>query len=130
MDKQKQDRLFSEEEMAAAVGPAPEPATSVGQNPVWTDNKARFIMLYLKYFVYITKHGTYIDGFAGPQAEEETESWSAKLVLESKPQWFRKFHLCDENRMQIQRLKALKEAHQPKDANGKPIPRWTPENRP
>jgi len=123
MNEKKQDRLFSEEEMAAAVGPAPEPATNVGQNPVWTDNKARFIMLYLKYFVFITKHGTYIDGFAGPQAECETESWAAKLVLESKPRWLRKFHLCDQKRTQVDLLKALKAAQPHQDDAGKPINR-------
>jgi three-Cys-motif partner protein len=123
MDEEKQDRLFSKEEMAVAAGPAEEPATSVGQNPVWTDNKARFIMLYLKYFVYITHHGTYLDGFAGPQAECETDSWAAKLVLNSKPQWLRKFHLCDMNRMQVQRLKALKAAQPEKDDAGKPVNR-------
>src|SRR5580704_11966978 len=64
-------------------------------NPVWTDNKARFIMRYLRYFVYITKHGTYIDGFAGPQQEKETDAWAAKLVLESEPRRLRHFHLCD-----------------------------------
>jgi hypothetical protein len=54
-------------------------------NPVWTENKAQFIMRYLRYFVYITKHGTYIDGFAGPQVGKSTDSCAAKLVLESEP---------------------------------------------
>ena len=27
-------------------------------NPVWTENKAQFIMRYLRYFVYITKHSS------------------------------------------------------------------------
>ncbi len=54
--------------------------------PVWTDNKAKFIMSYLRYFVLLTKHGTYIDGFAGPQEEaDDADSWTAKLVLESQP---------------------------------------------
>src|ERR1035438_3851583 len=74
------------------------------QNPVWTENKAQFIMRYLRYFVYITKHGTYIDGFAGPQQERETEAWAAKLVLESNPKRLRHFHLCDANPDQIARL--------------------------
>ena len=38
--------------------------------PVWTESKARLIERYLYYFVLITKHGTYIDGFAGPQHKE------------------------------------------------------------
>ena len=79
-------------------------------------------MLYLRYFVYITHHGTYIDGFAGPQAECETDSWAAKLVLESKPQWIRHVHLCDANRAQVKRLKDLKAA-QLLTEDGKPLNR-------
>ncbi len=92
-------------------------------NPVWTDNKARFIMRYLRYFVYITKHGTYIDGFAGPQQERETDSWAAKLVLESEPRRMRHFHLCDANRAQIGRLENLRAAQPILDSLGKPINR-------
>ncbi len=47
-------------------GLAADPKVLAPSNPVWTHNKARFIMRYLRYFVFITKHGTYIDGFAGP----------------------------------------------------------------
>jgi three-Cys-motif partner protein len=90
-------------------------------NPVWTDNKARFIMRYLRYFVYITKHGTYIDGFAGPQQGKETDSWAAKLVLESEPRRLRHFHLCDIDKKQIARLAALKAAQPTLDASGKAI---------
>ena len=90
-------------------------------NPVWTDNKARFIMRYLRYFVYITKHGTYIDGFAGPQEECETDSWAAKLVLSSEPMRLRHFHLCDANRAQIVRLQSLVAAQPVCDPSGKTI---------
>jgi len=82
-----QTRMFSEAEVSFSYDDLPpEPLTNVGQNPVWTDNKARFIMLYLRYFVYITHHGTYIDGFAGPQARNARlthgqRNWS----LASKP---------------------------------------------
>src|SRR6202051_5289687 len=71
-----------------------EPELRPIQSPVWTDNKARLIMHYLHYFVLLTKHGTYIDGFSGPQSECETDSWAAKLVLASAPRWIRPFHLC------------------------------------
>ncbi len=57
------------------------------RSPVWTDNKARLIMHYLHYFVLLTKHGTYIDGFAGPQSKCDSDSWAAKLVLASEPRW-------------------------------------------
>ena len=49
--------------------------------PLWTENKARLIERYLYYFVLITKHGTYIDGFAGPQKKEPPFTWAAKFVL-------------------------------------------------
>ena len=65
-------------------------------------------MRYLRYFVFITKHGTYIDGFAGPQEECETDSWSAKLVLGSEPRWMRHFHLCDLKKSQVKLLEDLK----------------------
>jgi len=103
-----QQRLFAKDEVAVTYALPLEPLTDTGSNPVWTDNKARFIMLYLRYFVYITHHGTYIDGFAGPQAECETDSWAARLVLESKPQWIRHLHLCDANRAQVKLLRELK----------------------
>ena len=90
-----------------------EPELKSIDRPVWTDNKAHFIMRYLRYFVFITKRGTYIDGFAGPQAECVTDCWSAKLVLESEPRWMRHFHLCDEKRSQVTLLEALKSVQPP-----------------
>lgn len=51
--------------------------------PVWSENKSKLIQHYVRYFLMVTKHGTYIDGFSGPQVEEyNDESWSAKRVLE------------------------------------------------
>src|ERR1700730_4253148 len=49
--------------------------------PIWTENKAKLIERYLFYFVLITKHGAYIDGFAAPQDSTNPDAWSAKLVL-------------------------------------------------
>ncbi len=49
----------------------------------WTENKAKLIERYLFYFVLVTKHGTYIDGFAGPQGVPQ--NWAAQLVLETEP---------------------------------------------
>ena len=100
-----------------------EPKVLSSSTPVWTDNKAHFIMRYLRYFVFITKHGTYIDGFAGPQEECETDSWSAKLVLASEPRWIRHFHLCDAKRSQVKRLEDLKKAQPSRDSEGKKIHR-------
>jgi len=63
--------------------------------PLWTENKAKLIERYLFYFVLVTKHGAYIDGFAGPQNLKNQNSWAAKLVLESKPALLREFWLCE-----------------------------------
>ncbi len=100
-----------------------EPETKPIQSPVWTDNKARLIMHYLHYFVLLTKHGTYIDGFSGPQSECETDSWAAKLVLSSEPRWIRHFHLCDESRGQVARLTELKNAQPTRDGKGRKLNR-------
>jgi hypothetical protein len=55
---------------------------------MWTAHKARFIERYLYYFVQVTKHGTYIDGFAGPQQPDDADMWTAKwsfnLILQHR----------------------------------------------
>jgi three-Cys-motif partner protein len=115
--------LFSPEEIPTLDLSDSEPVMPQMRSPVWTDNKARLIMHYLHYFVLLTKHGTYIDGFAGPQSETETDSWAAKLVLASEPQWIRHFHLCDEKRAQIDRLTEIKEAQPTHDRKGRKLSR-------
>lgn len=56
----------------------------------------------------VTKHGTYIDGFSGPQVEQyNDESWSAKRVLEIQPPWLRRFILCELNPRQLEHLNQL-----------------------
>ena len=77
--------------------------------PLWTRNKARLIDRYLFYFLMVTKHGTYIDGFAGPQVPSRPGSWAANLVLKSRPRWLRHFYLFEINREKIGLLKQLKE---------------------
>jgi three-Cys-motif partner protein len=122
-DDDKQPLLFAESEMPRRPeGPA-ELAMKPIESPVWTENKARLIMHYLHYFVLLTKHGTYIDGFAGPQDECETESWAAKLVLGSEPRWIRHLHLCDENKAQIARLTKLKNSQPILDSKGRKLNR-------
>ena len=86
------------------------------EQPLWTEHKASLIGHYLRYFVYITKHGVYIDGFAGPQDASRPNSWSAKLVLENEPPWMRKFYLCDKDLRQVEALTKMYEA-QPKVKN-------------
>jgi three-Cys-motif partner protein len=80
--------------------------------PIWTENKAKLIERYLFYFVLITKHGAYIDGFAAPQDPTNPDAWSAKLVLESKPALLRQFWLCELDPERVNRLNELK-AEQP-----------------
>lgn len=101
----------------------PEPRIKVLTHPVWTEHKARLIQRYLFYFVMITKHGTYIDGFAGPQKGNEEDMWSARLVLESRPRWFRNFYLYDINANQVKRLEALKARQPPPDKDKHEPPR-------
>jgi len=122
-DLGKQTQLFGPDECVAPDPTPKEPETKPIQSPVWTDNKARLIMHYLHYFVLLTKHGTYIDGFSGPQSECETDSWAAKLVLASEPRWIRHFHLCDERRGQITRLTELKNEQPTRDGKGRKLNR-------
>ena len=78
---------------------------------MWTAHKAHFIERYLYYFVLVTKHGTYIDGFAGPQQPDDADMWTAKRVLESEPRcWLRHFYLFDLLPTQVARLQDLKQA--------------------
>lgn len=77
-------------------------------HPVWTENKARLIERYLYYFVMITHHGTYVDGFAGPQWVGRPSMWAARLVLQSEPKWFRHFYLYEINAKKGKLLQELR----------------------
>ena len=59
----------------------------------------------------ITHHGTYIDGFAAPQATAHPDTWAAQMVLEMTPKWFRDFWFCDIKPDGIKRLRELKVAN-------------------
>jgi three-Cys-motif partner protein len=72
--------------------------------PIWTETKSQLIRDYLRLFLFITKHGTYIDGFAAPQYENHQHAWAAKLVLEMQPYWLRNFFLCDLKRERLREL--------------------------
>jgi len=65
------------------------------RHPVWTEQKAKLISRYLKLFTLVTKHGTYIDGFAGRQSDKANEGWAAELVLAQRPWRIRHFYFCD-----------------------------------
>jgi three-Cys-motif partner protein len=74
---------------------------------IWSEQKAKLISRYLRLFVFITKHGTYIDGFSGPQYPEKQDAWTARLVLESEPRWLRSFFLCDIAPAKIRALQTM-----------------------
>jgi hypothetical protein len=97
-------QVQSEQLFDIAQGPPAEPKIIPLREPIWTENKAKLIERYLFYFVMITKHGTYIDGFAGPQEPDKPQMWAAKLVLESDPRWFRNFYLFDAEEAQVEAL--------------------------
>lgn len=92
----------------------PEPKIRPLRHPIWTENKAKLIERYLYYFVLITKHGTYIDGFAGPQETDKPEMWAAKLVLESEPKRLRHLHFYDIGPDQITALRELRDSQPPR----------------
>lgn len=41
-----------------------EVQTKAINSPVWSESKADLIARYLRYFVFVTRHGTYLDAFA------------------------------------------------------------------
>lgn len=90
------------------------------RKPFWTENKAKLIERYIYYFEQITRHGTYIDGFAGPQEEKNSDMWSAKLVLELRPRWLRHFYLIDKSPDQVKRLRELLDSQPPRDPKKEP----------
>ncbi len=103
----------------------PEKAEKILLQPlrhrIWTENKARLVTRYLNYFLFITRHGTYIDGFAGPQYAGQKDSWAAKAVLELTPRWLRNFFLCDIDPNAIAALQKLSAEQPPPDkAKGEP----------
>jgi three-Cys-motif partner protein len=102
-------------ELPAPTVPDSEIVVKAPTLPLWTAAKARLISRYIYYFEYVTHHGTYIDGFAGPQSPDLPESWAAEMVLGLEPLWLRHFHLCDAEKPQFAALRALKSRHSGKD---------------
>jgi three-Cys-motif partner protein len=103
--------LWSAEELPEHPAGMPSKNFKSVRFPLWTQNKARLIQAYLQLFVYITRHGTYIDGFAAPQDTNHLETWAAKLVLEMEPKWFRDFWLCDVSSKGVKQLEQLRNEH-------------------
>ena len=120
-------RSFSQKEtLPFEVPPSKSVYTPTGSKkgftlPVWTHNKAKLVERYLGYFQIITKHGTYIDGFAGPQWPDNPDSWAAKLAVEMEPKWFRHFHLFDNDPAQVRLLRELPVAQPDRDIRVYPL---------
>lgn len=81
------------------------------RHPLWTENKAKLVAEYLRLFVQITKHGCYIDGFAGPKQAALPDTWAAELVLRHEPRFLTDFFLCDISFAKIGALSSLKNQH-------------------
>jgi three-Cys-motif partner protein len=76
--------------------------------PLWTAQKARLIAAYVRFFTMVTKHGVYIDGYAGPQTGQHCGGWAASEVLRIQPPLIRHLFLCDIGVSQIAHLNRLK----------------------
>ena len=88
---------------------APSTRVPLLDRPIWSEHKATLVAEYLRLFCFVTQHGTYIDGFAGPQHPGAPETWAARLVLANQPQRSRHFYLFDNDRRQHDRLCQLRD---------------------
>ena len=100
--------MFSDEESRAGV--FVPMLKGYFEEPVHTRRKAELVAEYVRLFQHVTHHGTYIDGFAGPQAPEDVQSWAARLVLELEPPWLRHFYLYDADAERYEDLEDLRAA--------------------
>jgi three-Cys-motif partner protein len=90
--------------------------------PLWTSSKAVLISQYLRLFVHVTKHGNYIDGFAGPQ-NPDRQGWAAQMVIAGQPSpaldadkpRLRHFYLCDKEPSAVRALRELKSSFPDRD---------------
>lgn len=80
---------------------------------LWTHNKAQLIARYLHEFVFITKHGTYVDLFAGRQNPDLPDSWSVEQVINQQPDRLRlrRYRLFEFDEDKIPDLEHLKAEH-------------------
>lgn len=100
-----QDGLFPSEEFESGSPARHKPLSA----RLWTQNKAQLIARYLHEFVFVTKHGTYIDLFAGRQSDEVKQSWSVQEVLTQQPNSFklRHYRLFEMDVAKVTALEAL-----------------------
>lgn len=79
---------------------------------IWTHRKALIIQRYLQLFVRITRRGTYIDAFAGPQdGRDDSGTWAARRVWEQNPgkrfKRIDRFELFEENASSLKALSTM-----------------------
>ena len=82
--------------------------------PLWTVDKSRLIAEYIHRFLLVTKHGVYLDLFAGPQHATDTENWSVRRVLQRRSEGnpsIRHYAVCDIKRKQAERLRDIGKNH-------------------
>ena len=95
-------------------GELTKPKLKKGGPALWTAEKAALIDEYIHLFLLVTKHGVYLDLFAGPQRIDDTESWSVRRVLERRTEGnpsIRHFAVCDKIPEQAERLRELGRRH-------------------
>lgn len=84
--------------------PELDTGANAGALPLWTESKAALIAGYLRRFVNVTHHGTYIDGFAGPQHDRAMCSAGRVVAIDLLQHFF----LCERKPMQIAALEELR----------------------
>jgi three-Cys-motif partner protein len=99
-----QEALFPTADLVARQQRAFKPLS----RPLWTESKASLVARYLYYFVLVTKHGTYIDAFAGRQSDRAMEGWAVEEVLKNKPDWLRTYFLFEKSQERAAELERLK----------------------
>ena len=89
-----------------------KPLSEIGA-PLWTADKSRLIDEYIHHFLLVTKHGIYLDLFAGPQRPNDPENWSVRRVLRRRTAGpaIRHYAVCDKNPRQVRRLQDLGRSH-------------------
>ena len=108
-----QTELFADLRPAKRKPPPRKPPVDIGA-PLWTIDKSRLIDEYLHHFLMVTKHGVYLDLFAGPQHASDTENWSVRRVLERRTEGnpaIRHYAVCDSDPDQVRLLRDLGRNH-------------------
>jgi three-Cys-motif partner protein len=74
---------------------------------LWTETKAKLIEAYIKLFLLVTRHGVYIDAFAGPQYPDHPDKWAAKLVANLQPDYLNHIFLCDRDNEKCRQIQNM-----------------------